>query len=52
MVHEPEKGGVRSQKKGLLVFNLTIPLKVNSVSFMFREFEQKMEEYSKGSFFV
>ena len=50
MFHEPEKGGVRSQKEGLLVFNLTSPLKFNSVSFMFRESERKRKKTPKGHF--
>ena len=52
MFHEPKKGGVRSQKEVLSVFDLTIPLKVNLVSFMFRESEQIQNKTPWGSFFI
>ena len=39
-------------KMGLSMFNLTSPLKENSVSFMFRESERIRKKTPKGSFFV
>ena len=41
MFHEPEKGGVHSQKEGLSVFDLMSQLKFNSVSFMLRDSGRK-----------
>ena len=39
-------------KKGLSMFNLTIPMKENSVSFMFRESEWLRKKTPKGFFFI
>ena len=39
-------------KMGLSMFNLTSPLKENSVSFMFRESERVLKKNPWGSFFV
>ena len=50
--YEPERGGVCSQNGSLNVLILTSPLKENSVSFMFREFERIRKKTPKGSFFV
>ena len=50
MFYEPERGGVHSQKEGLSMFNLMSPMKVNSVSFMFRESEWPRKKTPKGPF--
>ena len=39
-------------KTGLSMFNLTSPMKENSVSFMFRESERIWKKTPKGSFFI
>ena len=50
MFYEPKRGGVHSQKTGLSMFNLTSPMKGNSVSFMFRESERPQKKTPKGHF--
>ena len=50
MFYELERGGVRSPKKGLSMFNLMSPMKENLVSFMFRESERPWKKTPKGPF--
>ena len=49
MFYEPERGGVHSPKKVLSMFNLTSPMKENSVSFMVRE-SKRLKKTPKGHF--
>ena len=50
MFYEPVRGGIHSPKKGLSMFNLMIPMKENSVLFMFRESERPRKKTPKGPF--